>query len=597
MPKLMLITGTAGPAADYTLPKVAAVADVVLVPLTPLTAGTQIPPGVTVIDEPVDVRGLELVDELVRLARQHAVDGLLTFSEWSVITVARAAQRLGLPGAGGNVLLARDKLAMRQRWAQAGVPVPRFREVRGPEDIAAAVAEFGEPVLLKARFGCGSLAQMIVRDPAEARSAWASAQQVMAVAEADRDVDAAKDLALTSMMVETLIPGTTQSWYESPGYGDYLSVEGILVSGRWHPVCITGRLPTVAPYTELSNQAPCVLPPALQQRIEHAARRAVEALDLDTCGTHTEIKLLAHQQVCLLETAARLGGAAITREVAAVHGVDLVTQLTRAVLGQPVTLPDQMLMTGTGAAASVALLATDSTGRPWQSQLRFVPDRVDWSRLLSPGSRIELVAASTAPSGSPMPCYDNGSGTRNFAGLAFLQASDARTLLRDTYAILDGLHVAMAAVQDDSSDPHTDPSARAPGDLQGDVRLLAEVPTAAEAADLFTEAQLNGPLDDPPRLQRMLETAQQVITARSSDGLLVGLIRVLTDFSFNAFIADLAVRPGWQRQGLGSRLVRAAIDDHPGVKFVVQPGHDSGPFWQRVGFESAPTCLVRGRDA
>jgi hypothetical protein len=32
MPKLMLVTGRAGPAADYTLPKVTAVADVVLVP-------------------------------------------------------------------------------------------------------------------------------------------------------------------------------------------------------------------------------------------------------------------------------------------------------------------------------------------------------------------------------------------------------------------------------------------------------------------------------------------------------------------------------------------------------------------------------------
>jgi biotin carboxylase/GNAT superfamily N-acetyltransferase len=597
MPKLMLVTGTAGPAADYTLPKVAAVADVVVVPLTPLTAGTPIPTGVTVIDPPVQVRGLELVDELVRLAREHAVDGLLTFSEWSVITVARAAQQLGLPGAGDNVLLARDKLAMRQRWAQAGVPVPRFRDVRGPEDIAAAVAEFGEPVLLKARFGCGSLAQMIVGDPVEAETAWASAQQAMAVAEADRDVDASKDLELTSMMVETLIPGTTESWYEIPGYGDYLSVEGILVAGRWHPVCITSRLPTIAPFTELSNQAPCVLPAGLQQRIEDAARRAVEALDLDTCGTHTEIKLLADQQVCLLETAARLGGAAITREVEAVHGVDLVTQLARALLGQPVELPDQMVMTGTGAAASVALLATDSTGRPWQSHLRFFPDRLDWSQLLSAGSRIELVAGSTAPSGSPMPCYDDGSGTRNFAGLAFLQASDARTLLRDTYAILDGLHDALASVQPDSTGPYAGPSAGAAQDLHRDVRLLTEVPTATEAADLFAEAQLHGPLDDPPRLQRMLEAAQQVITARSSDGLLVGLIRVLTDFSFNAFIADLAVRPGWQHQGLGSRLVRAAIDDHPGVKFVVQPGHDSGAFWQRVGFESAPTCVVRGRRA
>jgi biotin carboxylase/ribosomal protein S18 acetylase RimI-like enzyme len=562
------------------------VADVVLVPLTPLGAGVRIPPNVTVAAQRPGVRGQELVSELIRLAGQHGVDGLLTFSEWSVITVARAALRLGLRGAGGNVVMARDKLAMRRRWAQAGVPVPRFRGVRGPGDIAAAVAEFGEPVLLKARFGCGSLAQAIVRDPAEAQGAWAMAQRAIEAAEADCDVDAATDLDLATMMVETLIPGTTRSWYETPGYGDYLSVEGILVAGQWHPVCITARLPTIAPFTELSNQAPCVLPAELQQRIERAARRATECLGLDTCGTHTELKLLDGNRVCLLETAARLGGAAITRQVETVHGVDLVTQLTHAVLGLPVELPGQMLLAGTGAAASVALLPTDSRGRPWRAQPRFVPERVDWSRMLSPGSRIELVAAALPP-GSTMPRYDDATGTRNFAGLAFLHATDAAALLRDTYAVLDGLEAALVAAQ-----PADDQADLPPG-----IRLVAGVPTAAETAALFAAAQLNGPLDDIPRLQRMLDTAQQVIAARTSDGRLAGLIRVLTDFSFNAFIADLAVHPDWQRQGLGTRLVEAVTREYPGVKFVVHPGHDSAAFWKRAGFEPSPTCVVRSRHA
>ena len=83
---------------------------------------------------------------------------------------------------------------------------------------------------------------------------------------------------------------------------------------------------------------------------------------------------------------------------------------------------------------------------------------------------------------------------------------------------------------------------------------------------------------------------------RAAQAVCVGMIRVLTDFSFNAFIADLAVLPGWQRRGIGSRLVEAATADYPGVKFIVHPGHDCGPFWSSLGFELAPTCMAKPRN-
>ena len=126
------------------------------------------------------------------------------------------------------------------------------------------------------------------------------------------------------------------------------------------------------------------------------------------------------------------------------------------------------------------------------------------------------------------------------------------------------------------------------------VLYAEERPPAAEVADLFRAAELNGPLDDLPRLQRMIDEAQQVVTARC-DGQLVELIRVLTDFAYNAFIADLAVHPIMQRRGLGSRLVEEATRSWLGVKFVVHPGHDSGGFWARNGFTAAPACVIRTR--
>src|SRR5437763_14158763 len=82
-------------------------------------------------------------------------------------------------------------------------------------------------------------------------------------------------------------------------------------------------------------------------------------------------------------------------------------------------------------------------------------------------------------------------------------------------------------------------------------------PRANETIELFRAASLNGPLDEPERIQRMLDEAQFVLAARSGEQL-VGLIRVLSDFAYNAFVADLAVLPAFQRRGIGSHLLREA---------------------------------------
>src|SRR5207248_6878136 len=143
----------------------------------------------------------------------------------------------------------------------------------------------------------------------------------------------------------------------------------IVANGRYHPVCITSRLPTVPPFIEVTNQVPVVLSVEKQRQIEAAAVAAVDALGLDCCGTHTEIKLQAGRRLCLLESAARLGGVMIVREVEEVFGVDLVDQLVRVLLGGPHDLPERMLTSdqADGAAATLSMLAVACGGRPWSS--------------------------------------------------------------------------------------------------------------------------------------------------------------------------------------------------------------------------------------
>jgi biotin carboxylase len=256
------------------------------------------------------------------------------------------------------------------------------------------------------------------------------------------------DFERLPFVAEEIIDSTTESWYEVPGYGDYLSVEGTVADGTYYPICVTGRLPTVEPFTELSNQAPCVLDEERQRTVERMARAAVDALGLETCSTHTEIKLTADRGLCLIESAARLPGAMVPREVEEAWGVDMVGLLVDVLLGDTSRVPKDMLVHGAPrAAATLAFMATDSRGEPWKTLPVFHPDRIEWGNLVSAGTTVEIVEGATIPPGTQVPPYDVAGGILNFGGLFFLVSRDAETLLRDSYSILDNLEAELQRTQ------------------------------------------------------------------------------------------------------------------------------------------------------
>lgn len=595
MTSLLFVSGRGGPALSYAIPKLTARSAVSVLPLSALSAtDTSLLEG-----HGCEILGLprpgDAVPAIIRAARAARADGVLTFSEYAVVAVASACLVLGLPGAGHAVGNARNKIRMRQCWHDAGVPEPAFVPVRSLADLYAARCRLPSPFLLKSAWGAGSVGQRVVHGADDLLEVWTEVRRTLGMAAAEGRCDYALPSCIDELLAEEIINSTTSSWYDAQssvaaqrsGWGDYLSVEGFVVAGTYHPVCITGRLPTIAPFTEVANLAPCALPAEAQRTVERHARAAVDALGLDTCATHTEVKLGPDRTVSLLETAARPPGAMVAREVEEAWGVDLLDLAARFAVGsgsQGVELPEVMLTSGARrAAATVALLAADSSGRPWQTRPVFDADAVDWGRLVAPGTTVEVVPDTTLPAGSRMPAYDPAGGTMNFAGLAFVTASDVDTVLVDARAILDGLEAAL-------------PTGPARGDRGGRsaVDYAAERPGLEETVRLFRRARLNGPLNDHERVSRMLAQATSHGTARIN-GRLVGYVRVLTDFAYNGFVADLAVDPDSQRQGIGAALLKRATDPYPEVKFVVMPDAQSAGFYARCGFEPAPTCVVRPR--
>ena len=81
--------------------------------------------------------------------------------------------------------------------------------------------------------------------------------------------------------------------------------------------------------------------------------------------------------------------------------------------------------------------------------------------------------------------------------------------------------------------------------------------TAAEFVDVLRRSTLaeRRPIDDPARIEAMLRNADIIMTARC-DGLLVGIARAVSDFSFCTYLSDLAVDENFQRRGIGRELIR-----------------------------------------
>jgi ribosomal protein S18 acetylase RimI-like enzyme len=101
------------------------------------------------------------------------------------------------------------------------------------------------------------------------------------------------------------------------------------------------------------------------------------------------------------------------------------------------------------------------------------------------------------------------------------------------------------------------------------------------------------------RFPRMVRNVDVVTTARDGD-LLVGLAAGLTDFAYFLLLTDLGVARGYERRGIGRRLVEMAIDASGGprdVCAVTWSNRSAAGFYARCGLVPVPTLVGRECEA
>jgi biotin carboxylase len=257
-------------------------------------------------------------DAVLEATARLKVDGVLTVSaDRAVPVVAAVAEARGLPGIGtATAHLMTNKIAMRRRLADAGVPQPRFAAVRTLAETRRAANEVGFPAVLK---------------PADS-----GGQRGVFRVESLDDVDAHLHEALFASPTEEAI---LEEFVEGT------EMNGIVLArdGETIPLTLSDRLrpPGVGFGVGWIHVYPATAYGEQLEESERVAQHVVHALGLRTGVGFPQ--LIAHPdgRVLVVECAARIPGGQMADLVRHAVGVDLVDVQIRMALGDP--LPDEVV--------------------------------------------------------------------------------------------------------------------------------------------------------------------------------------------------------------------------------------------------------------
>ncbi|HEX8093238.1 ATP-grasp domain-containing protein [Jatrophihabitans sp.] len=245
--------------------------------------------------------GSKHVEDIIAAAdawhAEERFDGVLTFSESAVVTVAAVAEKLGLPGIGVEAArTSRNKLLMRQAHERAGVPRPRFRFAPDVEAALAAAEEFGYPVILKPTLGAASNFVFRVDSPQALTERFAQASEGIAGMAWYRMEPDGLDLGPHGLMIESFLDGP-----------EFLT-EALAWDGEVYLGSVVDRVTVEGDtFDDDVHHAPTSLAPDQLAAVHQVITAAAHAQGIRRSVMHAEVRF--HQGTPhLLEIAARPGG-------------------------------------------------------------------------------------------------------------------------------------------------------------------------------------------------------------------------------------------------------------------------------------------------
>lgn len=96
------------------------------------------------------------------------------------------------------------------------------------------------------------------------------------------------------------------------------------------------------------------------------------------------------------------------------------------------------------------------------------------------------------------------------------------------------------------------------------------------------------------RIPKLVKNVSISLVARNDEGLIVGVLFGLTDFSYWLYITDLGVDRKYERQGIATKLMKQAYEIAGGEKDIAVyliANENAIPFYEKLGMKHADEVM------
>lgn len=291
-------------------------------------------------------------EKILEECRKIGICGICSIaSDLAMLTVNYVAEKLELPANSAECTkISTNKYEMRQAFARHNVPSCQSQLIADEEDLRQILEEdLSFPKIVKPTDRSGSRGIFLVH----------TAQELS---------DAVQEAVRCSFEKKVLV----EDYIE----GEEYSVEYISQNGKHHLLAVTQKLTTGAPhFIETGHNEPSGLDERMIGRVSEVIEQALDALQITTGASHSEIRIDEQENIRIIEIGGRMGGDCIgSHLVEHSTGYDYVRMVIECAVGEPIDFERKSSVSD----AHVRFIFTEEDWQQYQELSEKLPaDRVE----------------------------------------------------------------------------------------------------------------------------------------------------------------------------------------------------------------------------